>query len=76
MSDLEFRKFLTTYGINYEEYKNLSDSEKEELKKKYTSENKGNILKGIGKGCQGVGCLIMLVPLLIFFVYLLFSMIF
>lgn len=76
MDNLEFRKFLTTYGISYEEYKQLTEEEKQELIKKFKTETKASNLEGIGKGLQGLGCLIILVPILIILIYFIFSVIF
>lgn len=73
MDNLEFRKFLTTYGMNYEEYQRLEESKKQELLSKFKSETKSDNLSKIGKGIQGIGCLIMLIPILIILLYLLFS---
>lgn len=36
--DLDFRKFLTTYGITYSEYENLEEGKKQELLDRYNSE--------------------------------------
>jgi hypothetical protein len=75
MDNLEFRKFLTSYGISYEEYKRLEDPEKQELLKKFKSETKSDNLSKIGKGMQGLGCLIMLIPILLILLFLLFAFI-
>ena len=76
VDDLEFRKFLTSYGIGYEEYKTMPEDKKAELRKKHTSEKKINNLEGMGKGCQGLGCLIILVPVLVILLYFVISMLF
>ena len=73
MDNLEFRKFLTTYGMDYAEYQQLDETKKQELLKKFKSETKSDNLSKIGKGIQGIGCLIMLIPILIILLYLLFS---
>lgn len=75
MDNLEFGKFLATYGINYEEYQRLEESKKQELLNKFKLETKSDNLSKIGKGIQGCGCLIMLVPILLILLYFLFSFI-
>lgn len=75
MDNLEFRKFLTTYGMNYEEYQRLEESKKQELLSKFKSETKSDNLSKIGKGMQGLGCLIMLIPILLILLFLLFAFI-
>jgi hypothetical protein len=75
MKNLEFRKFLTTYGIGYEEYEGMEEAQKEELIRKFKSETKSDNLSKIGKGIQGLGCLIILIPILLILLLLLFSFI-
>lgn len=76
MDNLEFRKFLTTYGISYEEYEGMAETQKEELVKKFKEETRTSNLENIGKGLQGLGCLIILIPVLIIMIYFIFSVIF
>jgi membrane protein insertase Oxa1/YidC/SpoIIIJ len=83
MDNLEFRKFLTTYGINQEEYEKMDDGEKQKLKDKYNNENKeksreekADNLEKIGNGLHGCGCLLLLIPILIGLLYILYSIIF
>jgi len=75
MDDLEFRKFLTTYGMDYTEYQQLDEPQKKELLNKFKSETKSDNLSKIGKGMQGLGCLIMLIPILLILLFLLFAFI-
>lgn len=75
MDDLEFRKFLTTYGISYEEYEGMADKKKQELIDKFNREMKSDNLNKIGQGLQGLGCLIMLIPILLILLFFLFSFI-
>lgn len=82
MSDLEFRKFLTTYGISFEEYQNMSDEQKQELITKYEGEQRfnnqqetANTIQNIGDGIKSCGCIIVLIPVLILFVIILWSII-
>lgn len=75
MDNLEFRKFITTYGISYEEYEKMEDSEKEEIISKFESETKTDNMDKLGKGLQGCGCLIILIPILLGLLFFLFSLI-
>lgn len=75
MDNLEFRKFLTEYGISNEEYENMTDEEKQKLTDKFKQKEKANNLNKIGNGFKGCGCLIMMIPLLILLLYVLFSFI-
>ena len=75
MDNLEFRKFLTTYGISYEEYQQLDEAERQKLLNKFKAETKSDTFNKIGKGLQGIGCLIMLIPILLILLALLFFMI-
>jgi hypothetical protein len=75
MDDLEFRKFLTLYGISYEEFEGMDNEEKQKLVNKFKAETKTNNLESIGKGLQGLGCLIILVPILLILLYFMFSII-
>lgn len=75
MDNLEFRKFLTTYGISYKEFERMSEKEKQELITKFKSETRSDNLKKVGAGLQGLGCLIILVPVLLILLYFLFSMV-
>ncbi len=75
MDDLEFRKFLNTYGMDHEEYQRLDEPKKQELLKKFKAETKSDNLSKIGKGMQGLGCLIMLIPILLILLFLLFAFI-
>lgn len=83
MNNLDFRKFLTGYGISYKEYEGMSNDQKQELIDNFNKEEKERInkeksdnLQSVGKGLQGLGCLIILIPTLIVFLYFVFSMIF
>jgi hypothetical protein len=75
VDNLEFRKFLTTYGMDYAEYQQLDETKKQELLSKFKSETKSDNLSKIGKGMQGLGCLIMLIPILLILLFLLFAFI-
>jgi len=75
MDNLEFRKFLTTYGISYEEYQQLDEAERQKLLNKFKAETKSYTFNKIGKGLQGIGCLIMLIPIRLILLVLLFFMI-
>jgi len=75
MDNLEFRKFITTYGVSYEEYEKMADGEKEELVSKFRSQTKTENIDKVGKGLQGCGCLIMLIPILLGLLFFLFSLI-
>lgn len=83
MDNLEFRKFITAYGVSYDEYKNMEHEQKLELTNKFKENEKeikrsekADNLQSVGKGLQGLGCLIILLPILIAFLYFIFSMIF
>lgn len=75
MDNLEFRKFLTDHGIAKEEYESMTEEEQQEIKKKYNKESTADGLNKIGKGFQGCGCLLLLIPILIGLIYLIVSMI-
>lgn len=75
MDNLEFRKFLTTYGIGHEEYKNMDKDQQQKLLDKFKSETKTNNIGKVGEGLQGCGCLITLVPILLILLYFLFIII-
>lgn len=77
--NLEFRKFLTTYGISHEEYESMEDNKKQELINKFNQEMKQQRTQGIskgmqdiGKGCQGIGCALILLPAVIFLLLMVF----
>ena len=83
MDNLEFRKFLIVYGISYEEYQGMTKEKQQELvnrfkkeEKERASEVKTDNLKKVGSGLQGLGCLIILIPILLLFLYFIISMIF
>lgn len=83
MDNLDFRKYLTTYGISLEEYEKMEDIQKKKLIDKFNIENKektraekADSLDKFGKGLQGCGCLIILIPILIVLIYFIITMIF
>lgn len=74
--DLEFRKFLTSYGITYEEYMDMEDEKKKELIDEFNKEQRTVGLQKLGEGMQGCGCSLMLLPVvifLLFFIYLIIT---
>ena len=73
MNDLEFRKFLTEYGLTYEEYENMTEDKKKELKKKYKLQNTSNNFKIAGDGMKGCGCILMLLPIAAILIYFIIS---
>ncbi len=73
--DLEFRKYLTNYGISLEEYKNMDETQKKELINKFEKETRQDSLGKVGKGLQGAGCLIILVPILLILLIFFFALI-
>lgn len=75
MDNLEFRKFLTTYGIRYDEYKDMDKEERQKLLDTFKSETKTDNIGKIGQGLQGCGCLIMLIPILLVLLYFLFEIV-
>ena len=82
MADLEFRKFLTTYGVSNKEYESLPEEQKQELINKYNQEHKAAItqgkadtLKNVGAGMQGCGCSMMLIPILAILLIIIFIII-
>jgi hypothetical protein len=76
MDNMDFRKWLTQYGYTYDEYEQMGDKEKEQILKRFKSETSTDKLKTVGEGIRGCGCLIILVPFLIFLAYSMFSFIF
>lgn len=75
MDNLDFRKFLTTYGISYEEYQEMAEEKKQELISKFKREVKTKTLDDVGKGLQGCGCLLILIPIILISLYFMYSFI-
>lgn len=82
MDNLDFRKFLTEYGLSYEEYETMTEEEKQQLVDRFKKgkqinarAEKAENLKKIGAGIQGCGCLIMLIPVLLILLFILFTFI-
>ena len=72
MNELDFRKYLTTYGINYEEYQGMTEEKKKELIDRFNKEtqqqkvqSKSDGIKSAGEAVKSIGCLIMLVPIVL-----------
>ncbi|WP_130806507.1 hypothetical protein [Senegalia massiliensis] len=76
MDDLDFRKKLTEYGISKEEYEAMTEEEKSKIDKKIKTELKSDNIKKVGKGIQGVGCLMILIPIAIVMIAAIFIAIF
>lgn len=75
MDSLEFRKFLTEYGITYEEYRNMTDEKQKEIEKRFKTQNAANNFKIAGQGIQGCGCILVLLPILAILLFFIFSVI-
>lgn len=83
MEDLDFRRFLTTYGVSYEEYKNMNIEQQQELIHRFDmlikAEKQDQVTSGIsscGQALQGCGCSIMLLPVVVVLLFIAFSLIF
>jgi hypothetical protein len=81
MENLEFRKYLTTYGISVEEYEGMPEEKKQELIngfnqmiKSEKAQRTGENIKTVGETIKSIGCLMMMVPLLIVCVIIIFSL--
>jgi hypothetical protein len=81
MENLEFRKYLTTYGISVEEHEGMPEEKKQELingfnqtVKAEKAQRTGENIKTVGETIKGIGCLMMMVPLLIVCVIIIFSL--
>lgn len=59
--DLEFRKWLTTHGIDKEEFENMTKIQQEEIEKMYNKEMKHEAIQSLGSSMQSLGCLMMIV---------------
>jgi len=75
MDNLKFRKFLTEHGISKEEFHDMTDSEKKEIISQFKAREKAEKLFKIGKRLQGVGALMMLLPVLIILIIVLYAFI-
>jgi hypothetical protein len=73
--DLKFRKFLADHGISKEEFCSMTDSEKKKITNQFKAKEKAENLVKIGKGIQGVGALMMLLPILIVLIIILYAFI-
>lgn len=69
MDTLEFRKFLTEYGYTYDQYQELEQKEKDKIRKKFKTQNVSNKMGDVGKGIQGCGCVLILLPILAILIY-------
>ncbi len=83
IENLEFRKFLTTYGISYEEYQSMSIDQQTELLGTFNAEThmvkQNETVDGIatcGQALEGCGCSIMLLPIIIVLLFIAFSILF
>lgn len=81
--DLDFRKYLTTFGITYEEYERMTEDKKQELIKRFNGEQKiikinqkAEGFKAVGEGLQGCGCIIILIPIVIVLLWFIKSLLF
>ena len=75
MDNLEFRKFLNTYGLSYEEYEALPEEQKKELEKTFNTQNKAEKTKAVGEGLKGIGCILILIPIFVGLVAIIWSII-
>lgn len=82
VDEFEFRKFLTTYGISFEEYENMTTLKKQELLMKYEShqkaiksQNKAAAMTNIGEGLSSCGCILMLIPVVVICLFIIFAII-
>lgn len=80
---LDFRKYLTTFGITYEEYERMTEDKKQELINRFNQEQKvakinkkAEGFKTAGEGIQGCGCIIILIPIAIALLWFIKSLIF
>lgn len=83
INNLDFRKFLTTYGISYEEYLAMSIDQQSELLGRFNAEMQrvrqietSDGIASCGQAMEGCGCSLMLVPLVIFLLFMAFSILF
>lgn len=73
--DLDFRRKLTEYGISVEEYNNMTEREKADIDNRINAELNHMKRAAVASGLQGLGCSIMLIPILIIFLIIIWALI-
>lgn len=70
---LEFKKYLTTYGITFDEYKAMNEKEKLKLMEKYLAQQRQETYKGLADLFKGIGCLAILIPIVAIWLGIMFN---
>lgn len=73
MDNMDFRKWLTSYGYTYEQYQEMDEAEKKKVEKRFKAENTGENFKKVGDGLKGLGCLIILIPIAAVLLFIIFN---
>ena len=81
--NLDFRKFLTTYGISFEEYQKMGVEQQSELLGRFNAEMQkvrqiqtSEGIASCGQALEGCGCSLMMLPIVIVLLFIAFSVLF